>query len=153
MNKIPFSRSKVEESPLNYWNQINEFLGLSKKENLSGDILAFHYLYWVFSETATGQLCEYFDTTSDWNWDQDEVLDAIKTLGNKGYADHFEMAKLAYEEVIKLSEHFDENEKEIDILEGEIFRMGAIYEEKPNALDFIESMIRNNEEKYLEFID
>jgi len=151
MNKIPFSRLKVIESPLNYWNQINEYLALSHKGNLSGDILAFHYLYWIYSETASGQLYEYFDRNSEWN--QDEVLDAIKSIGHKGYADNFERAKLAYEEVVRLSANFDENEEEIADLEDEIFRLGAIYEDKPDALTFIESMIRKDEDKYLEFID
>ena len=151
MDKIPFSRKKVQESSMNYWNQINDFLALSQPEDLSGDALALHYLYWVFSETVNGTFIQYFENKQDWN--QDEVLNCIKELGNKKYSEHFEKAKIIFDEVLKLSADFDQNEDRISDLEDELFVLGFIYQDKPDALDFIESLIQNNEEKYLNFLD
>lgn len=151
MDKIPFSRKKTEESAINYWNQINDFLALSEAEDLSGDALALHYLYWIFSETVNGTFIQYFENKQD--WDQDEVLTYIKGLGNKKYSEHFEKAKLIFEEILRLSEDFDGNEDRISSLEDELFVLGFIYQDKPDALDFIESVIRNDEEKYLSFLD
>jgi hypothetical protein len=151
MNKIPFSRKKAEESSINYWNQINDFLALSEAEDLSGDALALHYLYWIFSETVNGTFIQYFENKQD--WDQDQVLTCLKELGNKKYSEHFEKAKILFEKVTELSVDFDKNEDRICDLENEMFDLGIIYQDKPDALDFIESVIRNDEEKYLSFLD
>lgn len=151
MHMIPFSRKKVAESSNEYWNQINEFLALSSYEDLSEDILGFHYLYWIYSETCNGTLVQYFENKQDWN--QDEVLASIRRLGNEGYTNHFERAKLKFEEITRLSSNGEENEDLIDELEDELFELGLVYQDKPDSLDFIESLIRSNEEKYLSFID
>lgn len=151
MNKIPFSRKKAAESPINYWNQINDILALSSHEDLSGNALHLHYLYWVFSETINGTFVQYFENKQD--WDQDEVLVSLKELGNTQYYEHFEKAKIIFEEVVKLSVDFDKNEDQICDLEDELFELGIVYQDKPDALDFIESLIRKNEEKYLDFQD
>lgn len=151
MDKIPFSRKKVEDSPINYWNQINDFLAMSNPEDLSGNALSLHYLYWVFSETINGTFVQYFENKQD--WDQNEVLASLKEIGNVTYYKHFEKAKILFEEVIKLSVNFDENEDKIYDLEDELFELGIVYQTKPDVLDFIESLIRKDEEKYLKFLD
>jgi hypothetical protein len=151
MSKIPFSRKKVIESSSEYWNQLNEFLAMSSHEDLSGDLLAFHYLYWIYSETCNGTLVQYFENKGYWN--QDEVLSSLKALENSAYTNHFETAKLKFEKIVGLSNDFEENEDLIERLEDDLFELGIIYQDKPDALDFIESRIRANEEKYLEFID
>lgn len=151
MDKIPFSRKKVVESPFDYWNQINEFLAFSSHEDLSGEVLSLHYLYWIYSETCNGTLVQYFENKEYWN--QDDVLDALRILGHAEYVRNFEIAKLKFEEYVKLSEDFDENEDLMDELEDELYELGIIYQKGPDALDFIESLVRNNEEKFLNFID
>jgi hypothetical protein len=48
--------------------------------------------------------------------------------------------------------NFDENEDKIYDLEDELFELG-VYQTKPDVLDFIESLIRKDEEKYLKILD
>ncbi len=151
MDKIPFSRKKVEDSPHDYWNQINDFLALSSHEDLSGNALNLHYLYWVFSETINGTFIQYFENKQD--WDQEEVLLSLKELGHIPYSENFEKAKILFEEVTKLAVNLDENEDQICDLEDQLFELGIVYQTKPDALNFIESLIQKNEEKYLNFLD